>query len=72
MAMPDRADVLRQAADGATFLPVWRRWPADLDTPLSIWLKVGHGRPHGLLLESVEGETGSAAGASWPPIPSGC
>lgn len=55
MAMPDRADVLRQAAEGATFLPIWRRWPADLDTPLSIWLKVGHGRRHGLLLESVEG-----------------
>ena len=37
------------------FEPLWRRWPADLDTPLSTWLKVGHGRPYGVLLESVEG-----------------
>ena len=34
---------------------MWRRWPADLETPLSTWLKVGHGRPYGFLLESVEG-----------------
>ena len=38
-----------------SFEPLWRRWPADLDTPLSTWLKVGHGRPYGVLLESVEG-----------------
>ena len=37
------------------FEPLWRRWPADLDTPLSTWLKVGHGCPYGVLLESVEG-----------------
>lgn len=37
------------------FEPLWRRWPADLDTPLSTWLKVGQGRPYGVLLESVEG-----------------
>jgi anthranilate synthase component 1 len=40
---------------GSSFEPIWRRWPADLETPLSTWLKVGHGRPYGLLLESVEG-----------------
>ncbi|MCP9794059.1 anthranilate synthase component I family protein [Synechococcus lacustris] len=40
---------------GSSFEPMWRRWPADLETPLSTWLKVGHGRPYGFLLESVEG-----------------
>ena len=30
-------------------------WPADLETPLTTWLKVGEGRPPGVLLESVEG-----------------
>ncbi len=55
MASPDRVSFLQQAATGANFIPLWRRWPADLDTPLSTWLKVGHGRPYGLLLESVEG-----------------
>ena len=55
MASPDRVSFLGQAATGANFIPLWRRWPADLDTPLSTWLKVGHGRPYGLLLESVEG-----------------
>ncbi|MFZ9396216.1 MAG: anthranilate synthase component I [Erythrobacter sp.] len=32
-----------------------RRWPADLETPLSTWLKVGAASSHGVLLESVEG-----------------
>ena len=40
---------------GSSFEPIWRRWPADLETPLSTWLKVGHSRPYGFLLESVEG-----------------
>lgn len=40
---------------GSSFEPIWRRWPADLETPLSTWLKVGHSHPYGFLLESVEG-----------------
>ena len=36
-------------------LPLWKRWPADLETPLTTWLKVGVGSSHGVLLESVEG-----------------
>lgn len=35
--------------------PLWKRWPADLETPLTTWLKVGAGGGHGVLLESVEG-----------------
>jgi anthranilate synthase component I len=58
---PDRATFLARAAagpdgfGGSTFLPLWKRWPADLETPLTTWLKVGAGGRHGVLLESVEG-----------------
>jgi len=34
---------------------VVRRLIDDLETPVSAFLKVGHGRPHAILLESVEG-----------------
>lgn len=34
---------------------VVRRVIDDLETPVSAYLKVGHGRPHAFLLESVEG-----------------
>jgi len=37
------------------FIPLSRTWPADLETPLSTWLKVGAASSHGVLLESVEG-----------------
>jgi anthranilate synthase component I len=51
---PDQA-FRDQVAAGFTFVPVWKRWPADLETPLTTWLKVGAGSDHGVLLESVEG-----------------
>jgi anthranilate synthase component 1 len=58
---PDRTAFLEEAARGPaafgghSFVPLWKRWPADLETPLTTWLKVGAGEGHGLLLESVEG-----------------
>jgi len=55
MLSPDRASFFEAAAAGATFIPVARSWPADLETPLTTWLKVGEGHPPGVLLESVEG-----------------
>ncbi len=45
----------QQLEAGANFIPLWKRWPADLETPLSTWLKVGGQGRHGVLLESVEG-----------------
>ncbi|MFZ9271075.1 MAG: chorismate-binding protein, partial [Prochlorococcaceae cyanobacterium] len=45
----------QQLAAGCNFIPLSRRWPADLETPLSTWLKVGAASSHGVLLESVEG-----------------
>ena len=41
-------------ASRATLLPVWREIPADLETPVSAYLKLARGR-YGYLLESVEG-----------------
>ena len=62
---PDRESFLAEAArgmagaadafGGCNLVPLWKRWPADLETPLTTWLKVGAGRGHGVLLESVEG-----------------
>jgi anthranilate synthase component 1 len=46
---------LALVASGHNFIPLTRRWPADLETPLTTWLKVGSGARHGVLLESVEG-----------------
>tara|TARA_Y100001968_G_scaffold329244_1_gene378155 strand:- start:299 stop:1831 length:1533 start_codon:yes stop_codon:yes gene_type:complete len=40
---------------GANFVPIVQSWPADLETPLTTWLKVGNGKPPGVLLESVDG-----------------
>ena len=55
MLSPDRKAFLEAAESGSTLIPVACSWPADLETPLTTWLKVGDGRPPGVLLESVEG-----------------
>jgi anthranilate synthase component 1 len=64
MSSPARASVCSAADDalfaaqraaGCNYIPLSRRWPADLETPLSTWLKVGSNSSHGVLLESVEG-----------------
>ncbi|MBV8681705.1 MAG: anthranilate synthase component I [Caulobacteraceae bacterium] len=34
---------------------VWRRLIDDLETPVSAYLKIGHGKPYAFLFESVEG-----------------
>ncbi len=57
MHISDRDSFLKAAASGKTYIPLTKSWPADLETPLTTWLKVGEGdnnRP-GVLLESVEG-----------------
>tara|TARA_Y100001968_G_scaffold309886_1_gene330254 strand:- start:38914 stop:40428 length:1515 start_codon:yes stop_codon:yes gene_type:complete len=50
-----KAKFLEAAAKGSSFIPLSESWPADLETPLTTWLKVGQGKPPGVLLESVEG-----------------
>ncbi|MBM4226395.1 MAG: anthranilate synthase component I [Gammaproteobacteria bacterium] len=48
------AEFAQYAAQGYTRVPVVRRVLADLDTPLSVYLKLAAG-PYSYLLESVEG-----------------
>ena len=60
MPSPDRDGLAQEAfleavAAGHNFIPLWKRWPADLETPLTAWLKAGAASSHGVLLESVEG-----------------
>ncbi|WGM31167.1 anthranilate synthase component I [Brevundimonas sp. NIBR11] len=53
-AEPDRAEILAELTQGRPQVVV-RRIVDDLETPVSAYLKVGWGRPHAFLLESVEG-----------------
>ena len=51
---PEFAAFERTYAAGAPQL-VWTRLIDDLETPVSAYLKIGHGRPYAFLFESVEG-----------------
>ncbi len=55
MPISDRDSFLEAASRGLNFIPLVSSWPADLETPLSTWLKVGQCSSPGVLLESVEG-----------------
>jgi len=50
----DRDQFQQLRAEGHNRIPVWRSVAADLDTPLSVYLKLADG-PNAFLLESVEG-----------------
>ncbi|MBP2686946.1 MAG: anthranilate synthase component [Deltaproteobacteria bacterium] len=55
MIVPDRSEFLRQAEEGA-LIPVFREFHADLETPVSAYLKISARFPTDhFLLESVEG-----------------
>ncbi len=45
----------RKLAEGHTLVPVWRTVVADLETPVSAFLRLAEGKPEAFLLESVEG-----------------
>jgi anthranilate synthase component I len=51
---PSYADFAATYEAGAPLL-VWTRLIDDLETPVSAYLKIGHGRPYAFLFESVEG-----------------
>ena len=53
MLRPSR-DEFRALARGHTVVPVWRELAADLETPVSAFLKLAGTAPLGFLLESVE------------------
>jgi len=46
---------LKAYEEGKNFIPITQTWPADLETPLSTWLKISSKGSHGVFLESVEG-----------------
>jgi anthranilate synthase component I len=48
-------DQFTQLAQQGNFIPVYREWVADLDTPVSAWYRVCANQPYSFLLESVEG-----------------
>lgn len=54
MYMPD-AETFKRKAEEGNLVPVFRELPADLDTPVSVFLKL-RGKPPSFLLESVERE----------------
>ncbi|MBF0621361.1 MAG: anthranilate synthase component I [Magnetococcales bacterium] len=45
----------QQLAEQGSIVPVFREILADLDTPVSAFLKVAEGKPYAFLLESVQG-----------------
>lgn len=51
---PRFEDFEAQYAKGASQV-VWTRLIDDLETPVSAYLKLAHGRPYAFLFESVEG-----------------
>ncbi len=51
---PDRREVLERYREGEPQL-LWTSLVADLETPVSAFLKLADGRPYSFLLESVEG-----------------
>ena len=46
---------LKAYREGKNFIPITQTWPADLETPLSTWIKLSEKNLHGVFLESVEG-----------------
>lgn len=54
MIFPEFSQFQALAKTG-NFIPVYREWVADLETPVSAWYKICAGHPYSFLLESVEG-----------------
>jgi len=55
MISSQKDSFLKAYKEGKNFIPVVETWPADLETPLSTWLKLSPKDSHGVFLESVEG-----------------
>ena len=55
MISSQKDSFLKAYKEGKNFIPILKTWPADLETPLSTWLKLSNKDSHGVFLESVEG-----------------
>lgn len=55
MSLEPTLDAFAAAYESGRPQVVWTRLIDDLETPVSAYLKIGHGRPYAFLFESVEG-----------------
>ncbi len=55
MISSKKENFIQAFKDGKNFIPIYQSWPADLETPLTTWLKLSKEDSHGVFLESVEG-----------------
>jgi anthranilate synthase component 1 len=55
MSLEPTLDAFTAAYESGRPQVVWTRLIDDLETPVSAYLKIGHGRPYAFLFESVEG-----------------
>ena len=55
MISSQKDSFLKAYKEGKNFIPIVETWPADLETPLSTWLKLSSKDSQGVFLESVEG-----------------
>ena len=55
MTLEPSFEAFRSTYESGAPQVVWTRLIDDLETPVSAFLKIGHGRPYGFLFESVEG-----------------
>jgi len=55
MTSSQKDSFLKSYKVGKNFIPITQTWPADLETPLSTWLKLSNKDSRGVFLESVEG-----------------
>ena len=55
MISSQKGSFIKAYKEGKNFIPILKTWPADLETPLSTWLKLSTKDSHGVFLESVEG-----------------
>ncbi len=55
MISSQKSSFFKAYKEGKNFIPITETWPADLETPLSAWLKLSEKDSHGVFLESVEG-----------------
>ena len=55
MISSQKDSFLKSYKEGKNFIPIAQTWAADLESPLSTWLKLSEKDSRGVFLESVEG-----------------
>ncbi|HLD41276.1 MAG TPA: anthranilate synthase component I, partial [Candidatus Omnitrophota bacterium] len=55
MFYPSKKEFIKLSKKG-NLIPVYKEIPADMETPVSAFLKLSQGSPYACLLESVEGQ----------------